>query len=170
MIKQTVAALALGSLLALGGMPAMAAQHAGHQQWSHHGEGHSMMLKKLDLTAEQQTKVQGIMKANYAQMREQRAELRGKREAFGKLKPTDGGYQAAADALAQAEGQAATARVERMAKVRAEIYGVLTPQQQAKWATLQEERRAKRAERKQQRAARHAEKAAQPEPSTQSTQ
>lgn len=161
MIKQAIAAAALGSLLALGSVPAMAAQHGG-AGWSHHEGAHSKMMKQLDLTADQQAKVKAIFKDNFAQTKEQRADVRTKRKAFMDMKPTDSGYQAAADALAQAEGQAATTRVEGMAKVRSQVWALLTPAQQAKWTTLHQERQKKWEEHAQKKAAKHAEKSADP--------
>lgn len=161
MIKQTLAAIALGSLLALGGTPAMAAPQGGHG-WSHHEGEHSKMFKQLDLTAQQKEQVKGIVKKSFASGKEEWRALRKQRETFMAMKPTDSGYQAAAQSLADAEGKAASARVERMANVRAQIYGVLTPQQQAKWATLQAERKEHRMKHAERRAQRHAAKKAAP--------
>jgi Spy/CpxP family protein refolding chaperone len=145
MRKNLIAGLALCSALALGSVPAMAAPQAGpHAGWSHHGGKHGMkMLEQLNLTAEQKASVKQIMKSHFEQNKGQWQQLRQQRRAFEAMKPTDSDYQSAAASLADAEGKAAIARVQQMANVRADIYKVLTPEQQTKLESLKAERMAK---------------------------
>lgn len=160
MRNNLIIGLALSSALALGAAPAMAAPQAGpHAGWSHHGDRHgTRLLDQLNLTAEQKASVQQIMKSHAGQNRSEWQQLRQQRQAFAAMKPTDSGYQAAASALADAEGKAASARVEQMASVRADIYKVLTPEQQTKFDGLMAERQAKRQERRKKWQESHAQK------------
>ena len=54
--------------------------------------------------------------------------------------------QKAAASLAQAEGQATQVRVQQQANLRAQIYAVLTPQQQVQAVTLKAQEQARRAQ------------------------
>lgn len=146
MRKNLFIGLALSTALALGSA-AVAAQPGPHGGWGHRGGEHGMMaLHKLNLSDAQKASVKQIMQSSFEQNKGQRQAVRQQREAFEAMKPTDPGYQAAAAALAQAEGAATTARVQQMANVRAQIYNVLTPAQQSQLATM----KAQQQERKQQ--------------------
>jgi Spy/CpxP family protein refolding chaperone len=92
------------------------------------------------------------MKNSFASTKPQRQALFQQRKAFESLTPDQAGYQAAADSLAQAEANAAKARVEQQASVRAQIYGVLTSAQKMKLASLKAEREQRMQEWKQFRA------------------
>lgn len=146
MRKNLIVGLALSSALALGSVPALAAPQAGpHAGWSHHGGRHGMkLLEQLNLTAEQKASVKQILKSHFEQNKGEWQQLRQQRQAFEAMKPTDSGYQAAAASLADAEGKAAMNRVQQMASVRADIYKVLTPEQQTKLDSLKAERMAQR--------------------------
>ena len=145
MRKNLILGLALGSALAIGSF-AVAAQGApGHGDWGHHGDHHGMMaLHKLNLSNAQKASIKQIMQSSFEQNKGQRQALRQQREAFEAMKPTDPGYQSAAAALAQAEGAATTARVQQMANVRAQVYNVLTPAQQAQLATIKAQQQARK--------------------------
>ena len=144
MRKNMIIGLALSSALAIGSF-AVAAQGApGHGGWGHHGEHGMMALHKLNLSDAQKASIKQIMQSSFEQNKGQRQALRRQRDAFEAMKPTDPGYQAAAVALAQAEGAAATARVQQQANVRAQIYNVLTPAQQSQLATLKAQQQARR--------------------------
>jgi Spy/CpxP family protein refolding chaperone len=157
MRKPLILGLALASALAFGGVTVAAPANARHQHagW-HHGHGghhHGMFaLRKLDLTDAQKTSIRTIMKSSFASTKAQRQSLFQQRKAFESLTPDQAGYQAAADRLAQAEADATRARVEQRASVRAKIYGVLTPAQKMKLASLKAEREQRKQEWKQFRA------------------
>lgn len=148
MRKNLFLGLALSSALAVGSF-AVAAQgvpgpHA-PGSWGHHGARHGMMeLGKLNLSDAQKASIKQIMKSSFEQNKSQFQAVRQQRQAFEAMKPTDPGYQAATTALAQAEGAAATARVQQMANVRAQIYNVLTPAQQSQLASMKAQRQARR--------------------------
>ncbi|WP_329743028.1 Spy/CpxP family protein refolding chaperone [Dyella sp. A6] len=147
MRKSLFLGLALSSALALGGI-AMAAPQSDfggpHGSWHHqHGPhgGHAMFaLKKLNLSNSQKTSIRQIIKSSFATGKDQRKALFQQRKAFQSLTPDQSGYQAAADSLAQAEANAARARVEQQASVRAKIYAVLTPAQKMQLASMKAKR------------------------------
>jgi Spy/CpxP family protein refolding chaperone len=99
---------------------------------------------KLNLTDAQKASIKQITQASRAQNKGQWQALRTQREAFGQMTPDQVGYQAAAARLAQAEGQATQARIEQRAKIKAQIYAVLTPAQKAQLATMRSERETRR--------------------------
>lgn len=144
MRKHLIFGLTLGSALAIGSF-AVAAQSGPHGGWGHHGGEHGMMaLHQLKLSDTQQASIKQITQTNREQSKSQRQALDRQRQAFEAMQPNEPGYQAAAAALAQAEGNATTARVQRMATLRAQIYNVLTPAQQSQLATLKAQQQAKR--------------------------
>lgn len=159
MRKNTLLGLALASALAIGSSIALAAPagapghggfgHGGHGQ---RGHGQLMRLGKLNLTDAQKASVKQIVSTSRTQNKSAREALRTQRSAFESMTPNQVGYQSAAASLAQAEGQATQQRVQQMANLRAQIYAVLTPQQQAQAATFKAQAQARRAQWKQFRA------------------
>lgn len=153
MRKNTLLGLALASALAIGSSVALAAPDGGHAHggshhgWSgHRGHGQMMMLHKLNLSDAQKASVNQIISSSRTQNKTQWQALRQQRSAFESMTPNQGGYQSAAASLAQAEGQATQARVQQRANLRAQIYAVLTPQQQAQAATYKAQAQARRAQ------------------------
>ena len=156
MRKHTLLGMALAAALAIGTTVAMAAPGAGGPNASNHGwhghhddHGQMMMFHKLNLTDAQKASVKQIVSTNRQQNKTQWKALRQQRAAFESMTPNQVGYQAAATSLAQAEGQATQTRVQQMATVRAQIYAVLTPAQQAQAATFKAQAQARRAQWKQ---------------------
>ncbi|TAL84619.1 MAG: hypothetical protein EPN69_02215 [Rhodanobacter sp.] len=158
MRKHTLLRLALASALAIGTTAVMAAPDAGgqgssahgwHGHHDHHGHGQMMMLHKLSLSDAQKASVKQIVQAERAQNKAPREALRQQRSAFESMTPNQVGYQAAAASLAKAEGQATQDRALRKADLRAKIYAVLTPQQQAQVATFKAQAQERRAQWKQ---------------------
>jgi protein CpxP len=155
MRKHTLLGLALASALAIGTTVAVAAPGAGdpgasgHGWHGHRGHGQMMMLHKLNLSDAQKASIKQIVGTSRAQNKGQWQALRQQRSAFEAMTPNQVGYQAAAASLAQAEGQATQARVQQKANLRAQIYAVLTPQQQAQAATFKSQAQARRAQWKQ---------------------
>ena len=146
MRKNITLALAMASALALA--PFAIAAAAG-QDGGPHGRGHgghhefADAYAKLNLSDAQKASIKQITQNAFSQTKTQRQNLRQQREAFEQMAPNASGYQAAATALAQAEGAAATARAQQRAAIRAQIYAVLTPAQQAQLATMKAERQAR---------------------------
>ena len=94
--------------------------------WHGHHHGHFMhVLKQLNLTAEQQTQIKGIMASAKTQFQSLRSSVRSNHEAMESTAPTDAGYPAL---LATAKANAAK-QLEQMSSVKTQIYAVLTPTQ-----------------------------------------
>jgi Spy/CpxP family protein refolding chaperone len=145
MRKKVSLALVLASAVALAPFAIASAQDGG---WQGHGHGHGhggafAMYSKLNLTDAQKANIKQIVQNAFAQTKTQRQTLRQQREAFEQMAPNASGYQAAAAALAQAEGAATQARVQQRAAIRAQIYALLTPAQQSQLASLKAERLAR---------------------------
>ena len=158
MRKHTLLGLALASALAIGTTAAIAAPGAGgpdssghgwHGHEGRHGDSQMMMLHKLNLSDAQKASIKQIVGTNREQNKAPREALRKQRAAFESMTPNQVGYQAAATNLAQAEGQATQVRVQQQANMRAQIYALLTPQQQAQAATFTAQEQARRAQWKQ---------------------
>lgn len=152
MRKPLILGLALASAMALG--TAAVAAPMGHGSWHHGGHGHHGMaaLHKLNLSDTQKASIKQIMKNSFAASKTQRQAVFQQRKAFESLTPDQAGYQAAADHLAQAEADATRARVEQRAKVRAQVYAVLSPAQKMQLASMKAQREQRRQEWKQFRA------------------
>jgi periplasmic protein CpxP/Spy len=172
MRKTTSLGLILASALTLSTLaiaaPGDQAGQAGHEGGRYHGrhghhDGMRHAFAKLNLSDAQKASIKQITQASREQNKGQWQALHSQREAFGEMTPDQVGYQAAASRLAQAEGDATRVRIEQQAKVRAQIYAVLTPAQKAQLLTLRNERDARRAQWK-------AARASQPAPSASSAQ
>lgn len=152
------------STLAIAGPRGQGGQEGGRHHGHHgHHEGMRHAFAKLNLSDAQKASIKQITQASREQNKGQWQALRSQREAFGQMTPDQVGYQAAASRLAQAEGDATRVRIEQRAKVRAQIYAVLTPTQKAQLLTMRNEREARRAQWK-------AFKASHPAPSASSAQ
>ncbi|MEW5835289.1 MAG: Spy/CpxP family protein refolding chaperone [Pseudomonadota bacterium] len=153
MRKTTTLGLILASALTITGAAlAAGGDHDGGHRFGDHGrrDHHGMheAFAKLDLTDAQKASIKQITQAGREQNKGQWQALRDQRKAFEQMTPDQVGYQAAAARLAQAEGQATQARIEQRAKVKAQIYAVLTSQQKAQLATLRAQREARREQRR----------------------
>ncbi len=153
MRKHTLLGLTLAAALAIGTTAVMAATGGGpepfgddgwHGHHGHHGHGQMRMLAKLNLSDAQEASIKELVSAARERNKASREALRKQRRAFESMTPDQAGYEAAATSLAQAEGQAAQARVQQQAKLRAQIHAMLTPEQQAQAATLKAQAQARR--------------------------
>lgn len=115
-----------------------------HARW--HGMGHRhghhgamRMLDELGLSDAQRTSIQQMMHESFEQARPEMQALRQKRMAWEAATPGSSAYQRAVDDLAAAEANAARQRVVRHAALRTRIYGVLTPQQRTRLASMRAE-------------------------------
>ncbi len=137
-VLSMIAAAAIGAsslAIAAGGM--------GHEWQGHHGMA-MHELDKLNLTDAQRDQIKQIAKQNFEQLKPQMDALRQQRQTFESTDPTASGYQTAANNLAQAEADAARARVLQRAAVRAQIYNILTPAQRTQLASLRAQQEARR--------------------------
>lgn len=101
------------------------------------------MLDQLNLTDAQHTSIRELMQQSFTAARPAMQTLRQQRMAFEQATPGGADYQSAAIALAQAEADAAHAKVLREADLRSKIYNVLTPAQRTQLASLKEQRKAR---------------------------
>lgn len=121
------------------------AYHKGHEDGAPFGR----MLKGLDLSEAQQAEVKRIMEESRGAAQQQRQALRDNRKALHEL-ATASAYdpqqvRALADTQAKLQADMIVARTEAMHRV----HQVLTPEQQAEWNTLREQRQQKWQERQQ---------------------
>lgn len=98
----------------------------------HHGGPFQHILNQLDLTADQKTQVKSILTQAHTQMHQQREAARASHEAFLAAAPTAADYPA----LLATEKANAAAMIQSMSDVKAQIYAILTPAQQAKIPAL----------------------------------
>lgn len=120
-----------------------AATRTGHQQHGRHAGRMMGMLDQLDLTDTQRTSIRQMLRQNFEQARPDMQALRQKELAFESATPGSSAYQTATNDLAQAESNAAHARVLRQAELHTKIYNELTPAQRTKLASIRSQREAK---------------------------
>jgi protein CpxP len=132
---------------------AVDAQHEGGQPGRRHGHGRmhrgidGLSLRGLDLTEAQQQEIRSIHEQNREAGRavgeKLRAAWRALHEATVAESIDESAIRAAAGELGNAEAEAAISR----ARVHAQVWKVLTPEQQEKAKALRAERRERRGER-----------------------
>ncbi|MGH8124504.1 MAG: Spy/CpxP family protein refolding chaperone [Rhodanobacteraceae bacterium] len=127
--------------------PATAASqswHHGMRQHRMHRRHHAMgIFGRLKLTDAQRSKVHELARQNFDRARPEMHRLQQQRMAFENATPGSAPYRSAAQGLAQAESNAAHARVLRQADLRAKIYELLTPTQRTQLASIRSQREAK---------------------------
>lgn len=108
------------------------AGHQGHgSSWHHRSEFHHV-LHELNLTPDQKTQIQSIFAQAKTDYASRRSGVRANHEALTAISPNDAGYPA----LLATEKENAAARVQAASEIRAQIYAVLTPVQQAQIPTI----------------------------------
>ena len=95
--------------------------HRGHSEFHH-------VLRQLNLSAEQKTQIHAIFEQSKTGLHAKFAAARANREALTAASPNDSNYPA----LLAAEKANAADRVQTMSDMKAQVYAVLTPEQQAK--------------------------------------
>jgi Spy/CpxP family protein refolding chaperone len=120
--------------------------------WHHHGHhghhGGGMFLSKLNLTPEQHASVKTIMANAGPQMKSIFQEMRANSQKLHATQPTDASYAAVVAQVTQANGSLHSQMITQRESVRAQIYKVLTPAQQAQLVALQAQMQAKMAARR----------------------
>lgn len=104
----------------------------------HHDQHMERMAEHLDLTEEQQERVQAIHETNHPRMQELKAQIQAKREAVREaaMAGNDGAAQSAADELGQLTAEAALLRANTMATV----HGLLNEDQRERFERMHEDR------------------------------
>ena len=152
--------LLAGSLLAAGALTAAAAgisiataaddaapaaatpPQGGAHGWGHHHRGPWHLLSKLNLTAAQQQSIKSIMTAARPQMQSLREQMHANSLKLRQTQPTDSNYSSIAAQVSQTHGSLSAQMMTEQSEVRAQIFKVLTPAQQATLATLEAQMRA----------------------------
>jgi Spy/CpxP family protein refolding chaperone len=111
--------------------PAPQGMHA----WRHHGLG--PLLAKLNLTSEQKAEVKSIMAGAGPQLKGIHQEMRANSLKLRQTQPNDPNYAAVVAQVTQANGSLHTQLITQKESVRAQIFKLLTPEQQTQLASLQ---------------------------------
>jgi len=134
---------------------AQAGHHEGgdktpHSEMRRHHHGEMGMLKKLDLTEAQQTRIEQIMKQQKEAMKVAMADRRAQRKEMKSLVEQDTFDAAKAERLIAQQQDNERASKMNMLRTQHEIYKVLTPEQREKakvmrtqWKEKMNERRGK---------------------------
>ena len=165
-LKTAFAATTVLAAAFLIGSTVIAADDTYERGFSHHGDFHGgphgrhspgKMLKKLDLTPEQQDAVHDVMEGSRPAMHEAYKAKRDNQRRLMDITPDDAAYSATVDEVAQANAELAARTTRLGAQTQASIWALLTDEQKARAVELRaemEQRMLKhRAERKARRAA-----------------
>jgi protein CpxP len=117
------------------------AAQPGPHEWHHH-RGPWHLLSKLNLTAAQKQQVKEIMTAARPQMQSLHEQMHANMLKLQQTKPTDANYTSIASQVSQTHGSLSAQMLTQHAEVRAQVFKVLTPAQQAQLATLEAEMQA----------------------------
>jgi periplasmic protein CpxP/Spy len=144
--KLLPALLAAGAVLAgaAGMSAAIAADEAtsaappapGAHGWHHH-RGPWHLLAKLGLSAAQKEQIKGIFTAARPQMQSLHQQMQANMQKLHQTLPTDPNYSSIASQVSQTHGSLSAEALTQRAQVRAQVFKVLTPAQQAQLATLE---------------------------------
>jgi Spy/CpxP family protein refolding chaperone len=121
--------------------PATAPAAPGPHAWHHH-HGAWRLLAKLNLTPEQQAAVKTIMANAGPQMKSIHQEMRANSLKLHQTQPTDANYAGVVAQVTQANGSLHSQMITQSEAVRAQIFKVLTPEQQTQLVALQAQMRA----------------------------
>ena len=140
MKRKTIVILAVAVVLVIGGVFAIA-QRAVHRGFGGHGmrgeQGAMMMLRRLDLTSDQQAKVKEIFEANKGTVQPLREQLKANHD---KLAALGGSFdEGQVNAIAKEQGELMSQMIVARQKVKSQIFAILTDEQKAKASQLQQE-------------------------------
>jgi protein CpxP len=151
--KLLPALLAAGAVLAgaAGMSAAIAADEApsatppapGEHGWHHHG-GPWHLLSKLGLSAAQKQQIKDIFAAAHPQMQSLHEQMHANMQKLQQTQPTDPNYSSIASQVSQTHGSLVAQAMTQKAELRAQVFKVLTPAQQAQLATLESQMAARK--------------------------
>lgn len=123
--------------------------HARH----HRGDGAmaGRMAAELGLSDEQKQKLRALRESARPEGRELAERLRASQQKLRALSPDDPAWNASVEEASRIAAEAATRRVREGARMRAEMWRILTPEQRTQFAALE----AKREERMKDRMEKH---------------
>jgi periplasmic protein CpxP/Spy len=103
----------------------------------HHGRGPWHLLGKLGLSATQKQQVKDIMAAARPQMQSLHSQMQANSLKLRQTQPTDPNYASIASQVSQTHGSLSAQLMTQHAGVRAQVFNVLTPEQQTQLAALE---------------------------------
>ena len=109
---------------------------AGEHGWHHH-RGPWHLLAKLGLSAAQKQQVKEIFAVARPQMQSLHEQMHANMQKLRQTQPTDPNYSSIASQASQTHGSLAAQAMTQKAELRAQVFKVLTPAQQAQLATLE---------------------------------
>lgn len=116
----------------------------GPHGWHHHHHGGIFhMLSKLNLSAEQKASIKTIMANAGPQLKSIHEEMRANSLKLSQTQPTDANYSAVVAQVTQANGSLHSQMIMQREAVRAQIFKVLTPEQQTQLAALKAQMQAR---------------------------
>ena len=113
----------------------------GPHGWHHHGAGH--LLSKLNLTDDQKEQIKTIMTNAGPQMKSIHQQMRANSLKLRQAQPTDSNYSSVVTEVSQANGTLHSQMIAQKEEVRASVFKVLTPAQQAQLKTLEAQMQAR---------------------------
>jgi protein CpxP len=133
MKTRTISILAATAVLLIGGM-FVVAQRMRHHGFIGHGGPAAMMFRQLNLTDDQKAKVKEILEANKATIQPIREAMKANHE---KLAALNGNFdEAQVSAIAKEQGDLTAQMIVARARVKSQIFAILTDEQKAKAAQL----------------------------------
>lgn len=122
----------------------MAGPRGGCNQGADRSQAQDRLMSQLDLSAEQQSAIDALRN----QQREQKKAQRDARKQRPQIRatPDQADYEQQVQAYAKQKAAAVEAKILQKAKMKADIYALLTPQQQSKLLELRREMKEKRSE------------------------
>jgi periplasmic protein CpxP/Spy len=115
----------------------------GAHGWHHH-RGPWHLLGKLGLNETQKAQIKEIMTAARPQMQSLHEQMHANMLKLQQTKPTDPNYTSITSQVSQTHGSLQAQAMTQRAELRAQVFKVLTPAQQAQLATLEAEMQAHR--------------------------
>ena len=112
----------------------------GPHGWDHGGRWH--LLGKLGLSSAQKQQIKDIMTAAHPQMHSLREQVRANALKMQQVLPTDPNYANIASLTSQTHGTLSAQIMAQRADLRAQVFKVLTPEQQTQLTTLEAQSRA----------------------------
>jgi Spy/CpxP family protein refolding chaperone len=109
------------------------------------------MATDLNLTASQQQELKGVFESARPEMQQVRDRARQNAEKLRAAQPGSENYAAVVSEVARNAGDLATRAVTNGAQLRAQVWGILTPEQRQKLEALQTQRRTAMKERMEKR-------------------
>jgi|SRR6266851_658402 len=100
------------------------------------------LLGKLDLNAAQKQQIKQIMTAARPQMQSLREQMQANSLKLWQTQPSDPNYAGVASQVSQTHGSLAAQMMTQRADLRAQVFKVLTPAQQAQLSALEAEKHA----------------------------